>query len=197
MIIYLIRHGETTGDIEDRYGGDYDDHLTARGRNQAEELADKLTSRGIQKLISSPKIRARETAEIVNKKLNLPVEIVEDLRERNAYGILTGLTKTEAKQRFPHEVREVKSYKNTIAGAENYDKFWTRIEKAIVKIAKENFEVVAIISHGGPMRAVFREKLLAGSEIVVADCAFAVIEIDGDNWRLIKSYGISKEEDGQ
>ena len=31
MLIYLARHGETTGDVEDRYGGDYDDHLTEKG----------------------------------------------------------------------------------------------------------------------------------------------------------------------
>ena len=31
MKIYLIRHGETTSDIEDRFGGDYDDHLTSHG----------------------------------------------------------------------------------------------------------------------------------------------------------------------
>ena len=36
MKIYLIRHGETTGDIEDRYGGDYDDHLSKNGKQQVE-----------------------------------------------------------------------------------------------------------------------------------------------------------------
>lgn len=30
MKIFLIRYGETTGDVEDRYGGWYDDHLTKR-----------------------------------------------------------------------------------------------------------------------------------------------------------------------
>lgn len=34
MKIYLVRHGETTGDVEDRYGGWYDDHLTDRGKEQ-------------------------------------------------------------------------------------------------------------------------------------------------------------------
>lgn len=42
MKIFLCRHGQTTGDIEDRYGGDYDDHLTDLGKTQAEELANKL-----------------------------------------------------------------------------------------------------------------------------------------------------------
>jgi broad specificity phosphatase PhoE len=35
MIIYLIRHGESTSDIDNLYGGDYDDHLTENGKAQA------------------------------------------------------------------------------------------------------------------------------------------------------------------
>lgn len=35
MKIYLIRHGQTTGDVEDRYGGAYDDELTDKGKNEA------------------------------------------------------------------------------------------------------------------------------------------------------------------
>jgi len=194
MIIYFIRHGETTGDVEDRYGGDYDDHMTQRGRDQATELAEELTSRGIQKLFSSPKIRARETAEIVGNKLNLSVEIVDDLRERNAYGVLTGLTKTEAKERFPREVEEVKNYKNTINGAESYKDLLTRVKGALMKIATENDSTVTMISHGGPMRAIFREILKLG-EIEIADCAFAVLKFDDNNWRLIENDGISVIEE--
>ena len=31
MRICIMRHGETTSDVENRYGGDLDDHLTAKG----------------------------------------------------------------------------------------------------------------------------------------------------------------------
>jgi len=67
MKIYLIRHGETTGDIEERFGGDYDDHLTQKGKAQAQNLAEQLQNKGIEKIFVSPKIRARETAEEVSK----------------------------------------------------------------------------------------------------------------------------------
>lgn len=42
MKIYFCRHGQTTGDVEDRYGGNYDDRLTELGLNQSKELAKKL-----------------------------------------------------------------------------------------------------------------------------------------------------------
>jgi len=71
MKIYLIRHGETTGDIDDRFGGDYDDHLTQRGKSQAQELAEKLKGKRIEIIFVSPRIRAKETAEEVRKILKL------------------------------------------------------------------------------------------------------------------------------
>ncbi len=97
MKIYLIRHGQTTGDIEDRFGGDYDDHLTEIGLKQAEELAEKINNQGIKKIYYSPRIRAVETANKVNQITGIPIEKIDDLRERNAYGILTGKLKSEAK----------------------------------------------------------------------------------------------------
>lgn len=48
MKIYLIRHGETTGDIEGRFGGDYDDHLTEQGKQQATTLGEQLKAAEIE-----------------------------------------------------------------------------------------------------------------------------------------------------
>ena len=53
MKIYIIRHGQTTGDVEDRYGGAYDDELTDKGKTQAQELASKLSDSGIKILFCS------------------------------------------------------------------------------------------------------------------------------------------------
>lgn len=73
MKIYIVRHGQTTGDLEDRYGGDYDDHLTEEGEKQAMVLTDKLKDEGIQITMCSPLIRAQETAKILQNSIsNLP-----------------------------------------------------------------------------------------------------------------------------
>ena len=108
MKIYLIRHGETTGDVENRYGGNYDDHLTEKGINQSKKLANKLKNKGIQIIYHSPRIRATETSKIVNKILKVKLKVINDIRERNNYGIITGLTKKEAKQKYPEEVEKLK-----------------------------------------------------------------------------------------
>ena len=131
MKIYLIRHGETTGDIEDRFGGDYDDHLTEKGRQQSQDLANKLQNKNIEIIYASPKMRARETADEIAKSLSIPVEIRENLKERNNYGVLTGMTKSEAKEKHPVEFEKISKDKtyHDVTGTECYDDIKTRCLK--------------------------------------------------------------------
>jgi broad specificity phosphatase PhoE len=89
MKIYLIRHGETTGDLEDRYGGAYDDHLTEAGELQAIELGRKLKDKHISCIYHSPKIRAVETANILAQIIAVETILIQNLQERNAYGVFT------------------------------------------------------------------------------------------------------------
>lgn len=189
MIIYLARHGQTTGDIESRYGGDYDDNLTESGRNQAEELAKKFSKFGIQQLYTSPKIRAKETAEIVSTHTQLKPQIVDDFRECNRYGVLTGLTKREAEKRFPKLAIKAQDPMNTVDGGERYPVFKKRILYALNSVVKPNKSVICIITHGGPIRLIFREVLNMG-EIEIGDCAFVKLEFSNDRYRIIESSGI-------
>jgi len=194
MKVYLIRHGETTGDVENRYGGTYDDHLTERGQNSARDLAEKLADKNIEKLFSSPYFRAHETAEILGRKLNLTPETINDLRERNSYGILSGLTKTEAADKFPEEVLDVKDIHKTVPGAEDYSDFARRVENALNNLAETNGGTIAIVTHGGPIKMVFRGILNKG-EMETEDCAFAVLgNNNGKGWQLIDSDGITERE---
>src|SRR3989338_5497449 len=184
MKIYLIRHGETTGDIEDRFGGDYDDHLTKKGITQAQELAKQLKDKKIEIIFVSPKIRARETAKEVQKVLNVPVEVVDDLRERNNYGVLTGLTKAEAKEKHPIDFEKIskdKTYHN-VSSSESYEKIKERAIKVFNKIFSKNYKTIAIISHGGIISTYVREVLAEGKNIKLGDCA--ILEIIKDNQKL-------------
>ncbi len=180
MKIILARHGETTGDIEERYGGDYDDHLTTKGQSQSEELARQLGGKGVQTLFASPKIRAQETAGFVGDSLGLEVVTIDDFRERNSYGILTGMTKAEAKDKHPEQIEILKDVHAAAEGAEEYQPFQERITSALRNIADSNDSAVAVITHGGPTRLIFRDILKKG-EIDVGDCAFFELEvIDGE-----------------
>ncbi len=189
MIIYLARHGQTTGDVENRYGGDYEDHLTDEGKQQSTQLAEQLTGNGIEKLYASPRIRAQETAGIVGKKLDLSFVVLNDFRERNSYGVLTGLTKSEALEKYPDQIELLKDVHNAVNGAEEYQPFQDRITKALGSLSQEPLQIVAVIAHGGPMRLIFRDILQLG-EIEVSDCAYAVLEAGNGQYKLLQSQGI-------
>ncbi|MBI4163728.1 MAG: histidine phosphatase family protein [Candidatus Aenigmarchaeota archaeon] len=183
MKIYLIRHGETTGDVENRYGGDYDDHLSTTGKIQCEALAKKLKNKNIGIIYHSPKIRAKETAEILNKSLKVNIEPVADLRERNNYGILTGLVKTEAKKNYPEEVAKLEKDKlhHAVKNSEDYNSFKKRVISTFQKIISGKHSVIAIISHGGPISCIFREFGFGEFERL-GDCA--VLELENVNGKL-------------
>jgi broad specificity phosphatase PhoE len=194
MKIYLVRHGETTGDVEDRYGGDYDDHLTDKGREQARALAEKLKYSGIEILFCSPKIRARETAEIVAREIGCEVNVVDEVRERNSYGILTGMVKSEAREKYPEHTEALRSYRHKVPGSENYERFGERVNKALDEIVKQSYKTIAILSHGGPISFIFREILKLG-EVKIEDCGFAEIEYtDGAGFSLVATDGIIQKK---
>jgi broad specificity phosphatase PhoE len=184
MKIYLIRHGETTGDIEGRYGGTYDDHLTKNGRTQAQELAKQLRNKGIEIMLVSPRIRARETAKEVQKVLNIPIEIVEDLKERNNYGVLSGLSKEEAKEKHPIDFEKLSKdfIYHTVSNSESYEECKIRVIKVLNEILLSDYKTIAIISHGGIISTYVREVLAKGKNIKLGDCA--ILEIIKDNQKL-------------
>ena len=156
MNIYLIRHGETTGDIEDRYGGAYDDHLTELGKQQLSETANQLRDTRVDCLYHSPLIRARESAEIINEVLQTEMKEVSGLQERN-YGVLGGLTKTEALEKYPEAVEAHKDPTNTDPEGEPQADFVTRVETAFEEIKTEGKQSVIILAHGGSLKVILKK----------------------------------------
>ena len=97
LTLILTRHGEAaSGDI--MLGGQLDVMLTPHGRHEAEALARRLAGVRIDRIVSSPMLRALETAQTV--ATGRPVEVDERLRELD-YGRWEGLTYEEIDARDP------------------------------------------------------------------------------------------------
>jgi probable phosphoglycerate mutase len=97
LTLILTRHGEAApGDI--MLGGQLDVTLTPKGRLEAEALGRRLTGVRIDRIISSPMLRALETAQTI--ATGRPVELDERLRELD-YGRWEGLTYAEIEDRDP------------------------------------------------------------------------------------------------
>ena len=182
MKIYLLRHGESIDDIEDCYGGIADFPLTKAGRKTAEELGNKLSTSEIKKIFSSPYKRAYETATIVSNILNCDVEIINELRERNSYGVMSGVNKDKAKKIFPIIFESLKGkpgyyYSDElIPGAEPIHKFDDRVKSAFQTVLEEarDLDIVGIVTHGNVTRSIYRN-ILSVQGIVELDLSATTI----------------------
>ena len=95
-VLFLVRHGESAGNVNPRLGRSDDPPLTARGRDQAGRAAAALASVGLDGVYSSPLRRARETAEVVAAAAGLSAQVVEGLGEVDM-GALSDATAEEGR----------------------------------------------------------------------------------------------------
>ena len=93
-MIYIIRHGQTDWNLEKKMIGKIDVPLNQTGKEQAKLSIKQLTSLRIDEIISSDLIRTKETADIINATLHLPISFDARLRERN-YGDLEGISEKD------------------------------------------------------------------------------------------------------
>ena len=158
---------------------------------QSTDLADTLAHKRINRLLVSPRIRAQETAKFIADEAGLDISTLDSFRERNGYGVLTGMTKTEAKAKYPEQVEALKDIHYGVDGAEEYQLIQARIINALDQASRDNAAgVTAIVTHGGPIRLIYRDILKLG-EIDVDDCAYTVITRDGETYKLLEHYGIT------
>ncbi len=92
MKLYILRHGEAADHGDPRYANDADRPLTSRGQQRTKALAHALRQWEItfDVIFSSPLVRARETAEIIERGLRLHdrLEFAAPLTPAGDYGEL-------------------------------------------------------------------------------------------------------------
>jgi probable phosphoglycerate mutase len=153
----LVRHGETDWNRDNRFQGHADPPLNERGRAQAGELAERLAGEGVDAVYSSPLRRALETAEILAARLGLDVTAAEGLREIDV-GEWQGLTRDEVARRYPDAFARWLALEPGWDHGETYEQLGRRVLAAIRDIAERHpGERVVVVTHGGPLRAVFAE----------------------------------------
>ena len=149
MKICLIRHGETDWNVIGRLQGREDIPLNENGKIQARQCGFSLKSMNWIAIITSPLLRARQTAEIIADVLDIQ-EIYNDANfiERD-YGKASGLTEKERIVLFPDRKYE---------GMENWETLRDRMYKSIVQNAnKFHPDNIIIISHGSAINSTLAE----------------------------------------
>ena len=87
--IFLVRHGETIDNARQIMQGQTQGELNEKGREQAQQVAERLANEPIDAVVASDLHRAIQTAEIIAAPHGLPVRTTELLRERD-WGSFTG-----------------------------------------------------------------------------------------------------------
>lgn len=193
MKILFVRHCESVDDIEDRYGGAADFDLTEKGKHQVSESAKKISSldEKFEVILSSPLKRASQSAEIISKELGVKVEIFEYLKERNLNGVLTGLTRTEAKEKYP-EVVERHSRWEYVDGSEREEDFYNRVRNGIKYLLDMKYGSVVAVTHGLFLRAFFKEMMDIDVKRV-GDGGFVLLSETDGKFKIMVEDGIKYE----
>ena len=149
--VLLIRHGQSEGNAERRFGGHTATPLSPRGRRQAHATAHALKDEELTAIYSSDLARAVETAEPLAKLTKLPINSTTAFRERSV-GVMEGLTFEDAAQQHPEQYAALlrRDFEHVLTGGESYrqllDRAWQKLDAII---AQNQGGKIAVFSHTG------------------------------------------------
>jgi broad specificity phosphatase PhoE len=157
--VLLIRHASCEGLGVRLNGRTPGLRLNGEGRQEAEELADRLAKFPIKLVMTSPRERCIDTAEAIAAKNNTPIEIVSELDEVD-FGDWTGLNfERLADDACWREWNEWRSIARP-PGGESMFEVQRRMERALAAAVERRSEgMVVLVSHAEPIRAALADIL--------------------------------------
>jgi broad specificity phosphatase PhoE len=169
--LYLVRHGTTTMNRENRYRGRRDVPLDAQGYQDAVDAAHFLSRRAIGAVYAGPLQRTIVTAQIIADESQVPdVRILDGLINLD-YGAWEGMTRAEAEA---HEPKAFGAYRRAplqcvCPNGERLNRAQQRMLDALLLIGRRHrAESVVVVSHAVMIRLV-----LAG-----------LLGLEGERWRV-------------
>lgn len=176
--ICLIRHGETDWNSLGKLQGRTDISLNNNGILQAKECSQFLKGFQWDAIITSPLKRAKETAEIINNDLSLPLIEMDEFIERS-FGDAEGMTIEERLATFPN-----RNYR----GQESRKSLNKRIISGINAINQEFVnKKVLLVAHGAVINTILAEfsngEIGSGKTKLINGC-ISNIEFIQDKWKI-------------
>ena len=182
MEIYVVRHGQTDWNIQDKLQGHTNVPLNKTGIEQAYKIKENLSNINFSKIYCSPLERCIKTAEIINKD-NLPIIIDDRLIERN-FGNLEG--------KQGHNIEDFMIFEKNLDSfnVEPIQSFFKRVHAFLEDITSSaNNDKILLVTHNG---------------VNVAINCFFNPELTNTNLKLLnirncdyKKYIINKEIDNE
>lgn len=157
MEIYLIRHGESILNGENKIQGHIDSGLSPVGFTQAKKLTKRLPKNKFNFVYCSKLLRAKQTAEIISNHIRLPISFHKDLAEIYL-GEWEGKTPDEVNLEYDggYKKWQKNPTRTLIPGAENIPEFKQRINKIFESIIEnhKDGDNLLIVAHAGTITAI-------------------------------------------
>jgi broad specificity phosphatase PhoE len=152
--IVLLRHGESVGNADGYHQGQSEFSLTELGQQQTQALADRWKSQGLSfdHMISSPLLRAKETAEIIVSALDIQLEFDPVWMEVDI-GVLSGLHYEEAEHKYPRP-DFFHLYQRFGKTGESRWELFLRAGQAVNSLLVHDPGSYLVVSHGGILNMV-------------------------------------------
>lgn len=159
--IYFVRHGQSIDNASPVFQS-VNSPLSEKGKQQAENIAERLSHIDFDTLIASPVQRAKETAETVAHKTNKEIIFSDLFVERIKPTEIDGKPWTdEAATKVWREWEETLITPGLkVSDGENYDDIITRADEALIYLEKRSESKVAVVTHGYFLRTIVLRVLL-------------------------------------
>lgn len=150
MKLYVLRHGQTSGNVAGVMSGHKEVYLTEKGREEARLVRDILPSKHIDLIIASPLMRTVETANIVSDG-KIPIIYDDRLKSRN-HGEFAGMRRSDVDLKEYWNYNLNKQYKE----AESIHEVYNRTCE-MINLVKEKYadKTVLFVTHSGICRAIY------------------------------------------
>ncbi len=153
--LYLVRHGETDGNVADIASGFTDDELTEKGRAQAELLGQRLKNCHFDAIYSSDSKRTLQTAEpFLKLRPDYSIETSPELRER-WFGDCEGYPWHRLREEYPELLDPDLGSDVKLPGGESDREHSERVARFTSEIVTRHGDDATILmfSHGGSIKA--------------------------------------------
>lgn len=148
---YIFRHGQSTYNVAGRTQGRTNGSvLTKLGEEQAVCAGLKLKGKGIEVIVTSPLVRAMQTAELVNRNLGLQIHVDERFTEVDV-GIVEGWPREDIKAQYPELYKQWRNMGNNdvcYPKGETRRQVCQRVFAGLDAWADKEYDCVAVSSHG-------------------------------------------------
>ena len=189
MEVYVIRHGESTANAEQRFSGWSQVPLTELGREQARRTGERLKGLVFDRIFSSDQLRARETTELVFPGREYTTDW--RIRELNIGSVLEDRLRDEAVVEYGEVLTTAMVTRDfSPFGGENLTMHLERVSKFMDDLAAiPDDEQIAIVCHGGSILSML--SYVVGFEIkqtavTVENASVTCFRRQDGKWRLLK-----------